>query len=541
MFAPKAAKPQMKAAEESTLGHNPVKDVLFLQPTIGNQAALRLLARRDPSVTGREPWRQNEQEADPATRTTPGLSWDFSKVPIFPPNRVNQVEARSSLSIHRLPGIIQPKLVVGEVIDPLEHEANRVADQVVRMPGPDLPITGAPPKISRKCAACEEEEKTLRMERADGTLARGREAPTIVHEVIHAPGNQLDAPSRAFFEPRFGHDFAHVRIHDDARAARSAREVGALAYTVGHNIVFGPGEYAPTTVRGKRLLAHELTHVVQQSGGEARTGDHASRGSKTTISTPSDPAEQEAERVSEAAIGTAVDGVTPATHGVLAGGAHQIATVAPSPQVLHRQPAPEHPPSFITMARPPIFLQGNEVTCWASAIASWQQVKGLSGETDQDLVSHYGRTTCCDDEHALKGPANIQDVFAEHRLLLNLHATIDAIDLTANRVRDLILQHGHFILVWGGFLHTVVVYGFQQITAGDPARGDLPPDYNYQLFIIDPMNNAGALATSGVAGDRVAHYTDISGHEPFEIAMGMEKRAGAAPCSARTREAPAAP
>ena len=199
------------------------------------------------------------------TREVPrGASWDFSKIPVFAPDRANRPQVRSSLSAPRLPGIIQPKLVVGEVNDPLEYEANRVADQVMRMPDPDLSITDAPPHISRKCAACEEEAL---QKRPNGPQPSEAEAPAIVHRVLRSLGQPLDAESRNFFEARFAHDFSQVQVHHGATAEESAREIDAHAYTVGRHIVFGAGEYAPSTTSGRRLLAHELTHVVQQSRG----------------------------------------------------------------------------------------------------------------------------------------------------------------------------------------------------------------------------------------------------------------------------------
>ncbi|MGC4098848.1 MAG: DUF4157 domain-containing protein [Nitrospira sp.] len=91
-------------------------------------------------------------------------------------------------------------------------------------------------------------------------------APPIVHDVLNSPGQPLDASTRAFFESRFGHDFSRVQIHTDESASQSARDIHARAYTVGHNIVFGAGQFSPATQDGRRLLAHELTHVVQQSG-----------------------------------------------------------------------------------------------------------------------------------------------------------------------------------------------------------------------------------------------------------------------------------
>jgi hypothetical protein len=90
------------------------------------------------------------------------------------------------------------------------------------------------------------------------------EVPPIVHEVLRSPGQPLDPATRAFFEPRFSHDFSQVRLHTDTKAAESARAVNALAYTVGQDVVFGTGQYAPQTGEGKKLLAHELTHVMQQ-------------------------------------------------------------------------------------------------------------------------------------------------------------------------------------------------------------------------------------------------------------------------------------
>ena len=94
-------------------------------------------------------------------------------------------------------------------------------------------------------------------------------APPIVDDVLGSSGEPLDAGTRRFFEERFGYDFGAVRVHRDVRAAKSARAVHAQAYTVGHDIVFDSGGFAPKTETGRRLLAHELTHVVQQNGTAA--------------------------------------------------------------------------------------------------------------------------------------------------------------------------------------------------------------------------------------------------------------------------------
>ena len=97
--------------------------------------------------------------------------------------------------------------------------------------------------------------------------AESREVPPLVHEVLSAAGQPLDLETRSFMEPRFGHDFGHVRVHSGAAAGQSARGLNALAYTVGHQIVFGAGRFAPRTHEGRRLIAHELAHVAQPLTG----------------------------------------------------------------------------------------------------------------------------------------------------------------------------------------------------------------------------------------------------------------------------------
>jgi hypothetical protein len=161
------------------------------------------------------------------------------------------------------PKPMQAKLKIGAVNDPLEHEADRVADQVMRMPASEISAAAAPPQVSRKCAECEEEKLTKKS--AGLAEASSGEAPASVHEVLRSPGQPLDDATRGFFEARFGYDFSGVRVHTDARAAESARAVDALAYTVGRNVVFAEGNYASHLRKGSNLLAHELVHVVQQT------------------------------------------------------------------------------------------------------------------------------------------------------------------------------------------------------------------------------------------------------------------------------------
>ncbi len=127
--------------------------------------------------------------------------------------------------------------------------------------------------VQRKCscggsagAPGEREGKGGTLQRVASSRAAPANVPPAVHAVLRSPGQPLDASTRAFMEPRFGRDFGSVRVHASGEAADSARAVNALAYTVGRDIVFGAGQFAPATHQGQKLLAHELTHVVQQRG-----------------------------------------------------------------------------------------------------------------------------------------------------------------------------------------------------------------------------------------------------------------------------------
>ena len=152
---------------------------------------------------------------------------------------------------------LQPKLTISQPHDSAEQEADRVADQVMRMENPEsigqLALRSIQRSVQRKCAACESEESPDRS----------------VNQVLQSGGQPLDQVTRSFMEPRFGHDFSQVRVHQDSQASQSAQALNARAYTVGQDVVFGAGQYAPNTDAGQHLLAHELTHVVQQSSGEA--------------------------------------------------------------------------------------------------------------------------------------------------------------------------------------------------------------------------------------------------------------------------------
>jgi hypothetical protein len=122
--------------------------------------------------------------------------------------------------------------------------------------------------------------------------AKENSARQMVQDVVQSPGQALDAESRAFFEPRFGHDFSHVRVHRDASAAQSARAIHALAYAAGPHIVLRDGAPSTRSIAGRELLAHELAHVVQQSSGLL----DVPHGAQITLRPARDPLEQQADQ-----------------------------------------------------------------------------------------------------------------------------------------------------------------------------------------------------------------------------------------------------
>lgn len=167
---------------------------------------------------------------------------------------------------------VQPKLRVSSPGDQYEREADQVAEQVTRTPG------AAAPNVSASAISDAKSVGHLQA-KGEGGAAAGREvdaAPEI--NALRGGGEPLSPGAREFFEPRFGRDFGHVRVHADARAAQSALSLNARAYTIGSDIVFGAGQFAPATQGGRRLLAHELTHTIQQrSSTTAHNGLHIAR------------------------------------------------------------------------------------------------------------------------------------------------------------------------------------------------------------------------------------------------------------------------
>lgn len=279
MFAPRVARTQTKTppSSASNLAHH--RSALVPLRLSGGAVEPADVSRWsiDNEATPEFPapwarWSPGDERSNPPLEVTdgvaleaPGVRCDFSKISIFAPDRADRPEAGSRPAAPSLPGVIQPKLSVGPVNDPFEHEADRVADQVMRMPDPEVSVSTAPPLVSRKCGDCDEEELQKKPMGPEGAT---EQATGIVYELLRSPGQPFEAATREFFESRFDHDFSHVRVHTGPSAEQSARALNANAYTAGHHVVFGAGRFAPGTQEGRRLIAHELTHVLQQSGAE---------------------------------------------------------------------------------------------------------------------------------------------------------------------------------------------------------------------------------------------------------------------------------
>lgn len=165
-------------------------------------------------------------------------------------------------------GIIQAKLKIGKPNDIYEQEADRVAEQIVSSSWSVVNNQMEEREIQRQTEEeerkREEEGETLQLKKMQGNIPEV--TPDIESRIraLRGSGQPLPKSIRAFFESRFGYDFSHVRIHNDPEAAKLARALNAEAFTYGRDIYFGEGRYNPNTLAGKRLLAHELTHVVQQ-------------------------------------------------------------------------------------------------------------------------------------------------------------------------------------------------------------------------------------------------------------------------------------
>ena len=231
---------------------------LDLQRAAGNQAVLRLLA----SIG------------------------DFQDKPAIN-HSTNALFASSFLAVRPEPSGSQP----GKAC---EQKADHIAAKVMRKPTPIIQRSCASCTAGGAvCPQCEEDELHLQR-KSVGDAERVDSLPETFLKELGA-GQPLDLATRAFFEPRFGRDFSSVRIHTDAPATTSARRINALAYTISNHVVVQRDHFAPGTDEGRRLLAHELTHTIQQGSSSFQQ--------EGVISEPTDAAEQEAERIGAATTG----------------------------------------------------------------------------------------------------------------------------------------------------------------------------------------------------------------------------------------------
>ena len=262
---------------------------LARQHTLGNQALQRLLHARllQAKLTVNQPGDRFEQEADrvadavlrmpepaPGAHARPAL-------PAHPGTSMQRQPAAEDDDVAR-PSARCQQTTPTTCVDRGCNQSHKRCEPIEmgRMRGCRCVRTELPTAvleegtIQRMCSECGEELHRQPLEEEE-ELLQAKETPSRTPQVtagvqaqingLRGQGRPLPAPARAFMEPRFGYDFGQVRIHTNARAAHLARTVNAQAFTLHHNIVFGPGQFAPGTTTGKRLLAHELTHVTQQS------------------------------------------------------------------------------------------------------------------------------------------------------------------------------------------------------------------------------------------------------------------------------------
>lgn len=218
--------------------------------TVGNRAVQRLLQIN-----------AEEQNAVLTSTASPHFGHDFSRIPVSPPAA----------------GAIQMKLTIDKPGDEYEQEADRIAEEVMRIAAPQVQPAWA---CDGTCPKSQKERHSHIHERVQATRVGSgdtvqSELNATVNEVLAAPGQLLDSGTRGFMESRFGHDFSQVRVHTGGAAEQSSGALNARAYTVGNNIVFGASQFAPGTSEGRKLLAHELTHVVQQTGAGGKKIDRS--------------------------------------------------------------------------------------------------------------------------------------------------------------------------------------------------------------------------------------------------------------------------
>ena len=236
---------------------SPVNQILYLQKTIGNQAVQRMVrsGALQAKLSIGQPGDVYEQEADRVADAVMRMPEPGVQREVEP----EEEEEEETLQAKPLANQITPLVQVQRQEEPEEEEemlqAKPLAEEIT-------------PLVQRQAEPEEEEEEEMLQakSREDATSEVPEDLESQIN-AIRSGGRPLAESERAYFEPRFGHDFSKVRMHTDTQAAESAQAVNARAFTVGEDVVFGAGQYAPESSTGQRLMAHELTHVVQQNGG----------------------------------------------------------------------------------------------------------------------------------------------------------------------------------------------------------------------------------------------------------------------------------
>ena len=216
---------------------------------------------------------------------------------------------------------LSPNLEVSSPSDRYEHEAERVADQVMRTPESRVQRVcdcgGGPP--SRQTQETIERRDRVQTENVGSGEPTQTSTPPRVHEALAARGDPLDPGTRRFMESRIGYDFSGVRVHTDARADSATTAIGARAFTVGADVVFRGGEFAPHTRSGRALLAHELAHVVQQraatriDGASDEAAGHRSPGNRLAERERAGPVQRAGDLLRHVTLEEQIQRATPAS------------------------------------------------------------------------------------------------------------------------------------------------------------------------------------------------------------------------------------
>jgi hypothetical protein len=267
----------------------PSSPILQLQQSIGNRAVQRLLANWSVPLqaklivgAARDPYEQEAEGAAQQVLNMPAPAYSNLEPPVGPSQGPEKGK------------VVQTEPLARTITPFVRSEPAGSASGSFTPASKDLLqrrcACGGVPGPTGECEACR--QKRLQRNPKDSELGTQGDlfAPPIVHQVLGSPGESLDPVTRAFMEPRFRHDFSQVRVHRGAEAAASARAIRAPAYTVGNHMVFGTSQYAPNTGSGRRLIAHELVHTLQQRSAASAIGP------TIEISSHEDPAEQEADK-----------------------------------------------------------------------------------------------------------------------------------------------------------------------------------------------------------------------------------------------------